>query len=204
MGTDLIAFEKEYWLQNRLVCGIDEAGRGPLCGPIVVCGVVFPKDYYHPLINDSKQLSDKLRKALFMEIIQQAVYYQFEIVTPEEVDRLNVYQATKSAMLKIAMKFGGAILTDAMPLEATIEYQSLIKGDCRSISIAAASICAKVVRDHIMLGYHHLYPQYGYDQHKGYPTPGHLARLKQFGPQAFYRFSYGPVAKAVLQQFDLK
>jgi len=203
MAADRLSFEREYWQQGLMVCGIDEAGRGPLCGPIVVCGVALPIDYHNQAINDSKVLSAKQRTVLFKEIISQAVYYRFEIVSAQLVDQYNVYQATKMAMTKIASQFSGMILTDAMPLDG-IEHLSLIKGDSRSQSIAAASICAKVVRDHIMEGYNHLYPAYGFARHKGYPTKEHLINLRRYGPLPFYRFTYGPVARLSQNQLLLE
>ena len=185
-------FEKKYWLQGREVIGIDEAGRGPICGPLVVCGVSFAAGYFHSEINDSKKLSAAKRKELFKIIIKQAKSYQIKIVPTDIIDKLNIYQATKQAMQEIAAAFSGVVLTDCMPLE-NCEHESLVAGDTRSISIAAASILAKVIRDHIMCGYHVLYPEYGYDSHKGYATRSHIAAVKRLGINHLYRLSFEPI-----------
>ena len=185
-------FEKKYWRQQLEVLGIDEAGRGALCGPLVVCGVSFPRGYFHAEINDSKKLEAGKRKSLFKEIIASAREYHIKIVKRETIDALNVYRATQQAMQEIAERFSGFILTDCMPL-AACDFASLVKGDSRSISIAAASILAKVIRDHIMQGYHLLYPAYGYDQHKGYATKHHLEMIEKHGIINIYRRSFEPV-----------
>lgn len=185
-------FENDYWHNNRFVLGIDEAGRGPICGPLVVCGVCFPIAYKDDEINDSKKLSEKKRKELFLRIIKEAKTYFIKIVSAKEIDRINIYRATQKAMQEIANDFDGVVLTDCMPL-IDVEYHSLVKGDSRSISIAAASILAKVIRDHIMNGYDILYPAYGFKRHKGYPTKLHLEKLDEYGILPIYRFSYKPV-----------
>ena len=173
--------------------GIDEAGRGPLCGPLVVACCILRPNYQNDLINDSKKLTAKKREALFKIIIKDALYYDFRIVSPKEIDELNIYQATKKAMTELALSHETAIvLTDAMPLNADIKHEAMIKGDAKSISIAAASILAKVVRDKIMMGYDILYPQYEFKSHKGYPTKKHLALLEENGLLDIYRMSYGP------------
>ncbi|HET6784698.1 MAG TPA: ribonuclease HII [Erysipelotrichaceae bacterium] len=187
------------WLENDIedviVCGIDEAGRGPLAGPCVVSGVVLPKGYTHPLINDSKQLSEKQRKRCFDDILRDALWVMVITVSPETIDKDNIYQATKNAMKMIA-KFSDAkiILSDAMPFQIEgKEIRDYIKGDSRSISIAAASIIAKVTRDTIMEEYDQLYPEYGFRQHKGYPTKKHVEALHTFGILPIHRLSYEPV-----------
>ena len=185
-------FEQYYWAQNKAVMGIDEAGRGPLCGPLVVCGVSFSPEYRNEEIDDSKKLNPQKRQVLFKEIIHSASEYKIKIITPEEIDRYNIYRATQRAMQDIADEFNGVVLTDCMPLN-NCAYQSIVKGDSRSISIAAASILAKVIRDHIMLAYDLRYPQYGFGRHKGYPTKEHLERIKQYGVLDIYRQSYRPV-----------
>lgn len=201
-GTE---YELTYWSQGQSVVGIDEAGRGPIAGPLVVAGVVFRPGYVHPGIYDSKAISQKKREALFPEIVKEAQAWKIVIVTPEEIDELNIYRATQKAMHTIAMAVDSAgVLTDAMPLPLCRKpVLSIIKGDQKSISIAAASILAKVVRDHIMLGYDHLYPQYGFAAHKGYPTRAHLEAMERYGVLPFYRKSYGPVAKMNQMALDL-
>ena len=146
-------YEKEYWAIDKYVMGIDEAGRGPLCGPLVVACCVLPINYVNDEINDSKQLTEKKRDELFKTIIKDAHYYSFKIVSPKEIDELNIYAATKKAMdeLSKSSNLHEVTLTDAMPLNR-YDVIDIVKGDAKSISIAAASILAKVVRDHIMYG----------------------------------------------------
>lgn len=192
-------YEKAWWNEGKeVIVGIDEAGRGPICGPCVVCAVAFPKDYEHPEIYDSKKLSEKKRKELFHVILKDALEYHIEIVSPKRIDEENIYRATQLANYRLVDKFKhvDGVLTDAMPLpDCPYDVIPLVKGDQKSVSIAAASILAKVIRDHIMAGYDVLYPQYLLTKHKGYPTAQHLALIEQYGVQDFYRFSYGPVKK---------
>lgn len=194
------AYEKAWWEQGRKhIIGIDEAGRGPMAGPLVVAAVSFPVGFAHEEIYDSKKLSEKKRKALFHEIIQCASEYHILIVSPQTIDEQNIYRATQNAMQKLSDMFSvcDGILTDAMPLPlAKQEVISLVKGDQLSVSIAAASILAKVTRDHIMYGYDILYPQYGFAKHKGYPTKAHMEAMHTYGViDKLYRHSYAPVAK---------
>lgn len=189
-------YENLYW--PDLIMGIDEAGRGPLCGPLVVGACVLKPHYQNEMINDSKKLSAKKRAMLFNDIIANALYYDFKIVSPKEIDTLNIYQATKKAMEELAMRFDcQIILSDAMPLNIDKQVYPIIKGDAKSISIAAASILAKVLRDHIMEGYDILYPQYEFCKHKGYPTKRHLQLLEENGILDIYRMSYGPCKKYI-------
>jgi len=195
--SNLLKYEKVFWQMDQLVIGIDEAGRGPLAGPLVVAGVILPIGYDHPEINDSKKLSLKKRNVLYDVIINEAISFDIEIVEPEIIDRLNIYQATKAAMTKIALTLDSQnVLTDAMPLDIDKNIESIIKGDQKSISIAAASILAKVTRDRIMDQYDLIYPQYHFIQNKGYPTRHHLAALETYGRTPIHRMSYAPVAKA--------
>ena len=186
-------YEKEYWAIDKYVMGIDEAGRGPLCGPLVVACCVLPINYENDEINDSKQLTEKKRDELFKTIIKDAHYYSFKIVSPKEIDELNIYAATKKAMdeLSKSSNLHEATLTDAMPLNR-YDVIDIVKGDAKSISIAAASILAKVVRDHIMYGYDVLLPQYEYAKHKGYATKRHLQLMDEYGLNYLYRMSYKP------------
>ena len=186
-------YEQECWANQELVMGIDEAGRGPLCGPLVVACCVMPLGYQNEMINDSKKLSEKKRKLAFKQIIQDALYYNWRIVEPKVIDSLNIYAATKQAMLELSQEYPDVslVLTDAMPLHSAAVIP-LVKGDALSISIAAASILAKVLRDHIMMGYAILYPEYHYEKHKGYPTKLHLALLEEYGISDIYRLSYSP------------
>lgn len=194
-------YENIYWPRGQHVMGIDEAGRGPLCGPVVVACCILPAGYSNDLINDSKKLSEKRRELLFKEIIRDAVFYKWRIVYPKEIDELNIYGATKKAMMELAVSsdIADAVLTDAMPFEGAV---SMIKGDARSISIAAASILAKVLRDHIMYGLDILYPEYEYRKHKGYPTKRHLELIEEYGITKHYRMSYRPCAEAKIRKND--
>ena len=186
-------YEKEYWDRDLYVMGIDEAGRGPLCGPLVVACCVLPINYSNDDINDSKKLTENKRNELFKVIIKEAHYYNFKIVSPKEIDELNIYAATKKAMneLSLSSKLHAVTLTDAMPLNR-YDVVDIVKGDAKSISIAAASILAKVLRDHIMEGYNVLLPQYEYNKHKGYPTKRHLQLMDEYGLNYLYRMSYKP------------
>lgn len=194
--------ETPLWTQYDRVLGMDEAGRGPLCGPLVVAGVIFEAGYQNEAINDSKKLSEKKREALFHQIQRDALAYWIEFVDEETIDRLNIYRATQQAMETIARKAKAQwILSDAMPLPSFDNSEAVVKGDQKSLSIAAASILAKVSRDHYMLELDAKYPQYGLKAHKGYPTRKHLEALEQYGLQPFYRKSYGPVAR-ILEKED--
>ena len=188
-------FEMPFWRDNKVVCGIDEAGRGPLAGPMVVAGVVFPIGYQHSLINDSKQLSEKKRNLLFCEIMRDAVEVIVVVVDEATIDKVNIYQCAKLAMANIAKcSIANAILTDAMPLEVKKDVTSIIKGDTKSISIAAASIIAKVIRDTKMKHLDKLYPEYGFAKHKGYGTKAHLDAISTYGITPIHRRTFAPVA----------
>ncbi|MDO4197683.1 MAG: ribonuclease HII [Erysipelotrichaceae bacterium] len=195
-------YEKIYWDNSQYVMGIDEAGRGPLCGPLVVACCVLPINYQNDDINDSKQLTDKKRRKLFKKITEDAHYYSIKIVMPEEIDRLNIYAATKKAMdeLSVSTNIHSLTITDAMPLgrHGVID---MVKGDAKSISVAAASILAKVVRDSMMEGYNVLYPQYEYNRHKGYGTKRHLELMDEYGLNKLYRMSYRPCKERQLKLF---
>lgn len=188
---DLTHFERPYWKANKRVCGIDEAGRGPLAGPVVVAGVILKPDVFHPDINDSKQTSEKKRNELYQWIIDHAAWIQIRIVNEHIIDQKNIYIATQDAMTEIAFDSqADCVFSDAMPLMLACDFESLIKGDAKSVSIASASIIAKVARDRIMSYYDELYPQYGFKQHKGYPTKLHYQRIKEFGITPIHRQSF--------------
>ena len=191
-------YENLYWDKNQYVIGIDEAGRGPLAGPVVVAGVIFPIGYDSKDIYDSKKLSLKKREELYKVILEDALYYNIQIVDEKDVDKYNIYQATKMANERIVLDSKcQVVLTDAMKLQLeNYTVYPIIKGDQKSCSIAAGSILAKVTRDHIMDEYDTIYPQYGFKKHKGYPTKAHLQALQQFGPCPIHRFSYGPVMES--------
>ena len=191
-------YENLYWDKNQYVIGIDEAGRGPLAGPVVVAGVIFPIGYDSKDIYDSKKLSLKKREELYKVILEDALYYNIQIVDEKDVDKYNIYQATKMANERIVLDSKcQVVLTDAMKLQLeNYTVYPIIKGDQKSCSIAAGSILAKVTRDHIMDEYDAIYPQFGFKQHKGYPTKAHLQALQQYGPCPIHRFSYGPVMES--------
>jgi ribonuclease HII len=195
-------YERQYWENDRYIMGIDEAGRGPLCGPLVVACCVLPINYENEAINDSKQLSEKKRNELFKVIIRDAHHYEFRIVSPEMIDRYDIYHATQRAMdeLSKSTRIHSLTVTDAMPLNR-IDTVSMVKGDAKSISVAAASILAKVLRDHIMMGYDVLYPQYEYRNHKGYGTKRHLELMDQYGINELYRMSFRPCRDRQLKLF---
>ena len=192
----------------NLIVGVDEAGRGPLAGPVVAAACIFPRAYINKEINDSKQLSEKKREELFEIIKKDAIAYGIGIVSAEEIDKINIYEAARKAMnLAIANlkhKFD-MILTDAMPLKGyDVEVIPIIKGDAKALPIAAASIIAKVTRDHMMVELGKQYPEYGFEVHKGYGTKKHMDALKKYGAiKGVHRYTYKPVAKVELCQMSL-
>jgi ribonuclease HII len=194
--------EHQYWLDGRLVLGIDEAGRGPLAGPLSVAGVVFTPGYENPLIYDSKALSERRREELYEQIMEDALYFEILEVSVADIDRYDIYHADQRAMEAIAEEIPcDAVLTDAMPLHIEKPWQALIKGDQKEIAIAAASILAKVTRDRIMVEYDRIYPQYGFARHKGYPTKAHLEAIETYGITPIHRRSFAPVAAQQLKLF---
>ena len=184
--------EHDYWDQNQSVLGMDEAGRGPIAGPLMVAGVIFPKGYQNVLIDDSKKLSEKKREKLFKIIIQDALYYQILVVDEKTIDRKNIYRATQEAMMEIANKAQcDFVLSDAMPLpDIDKPYQAIVKGDQKSLSIAAASIIAKVTRDRLMVEYDKVLPGYDFASNKGYGTKKHIEGLKELGPSPIHRRTF--------------
>ncbi len=181
----------------RRIAGLDEAGRGPLAGPVVAAAVVLPRRCSLPGLDDSKQVSESDRGRLFDEIVRRAMGIGIGSATEAEVDRLNILEATRLAMrralqaLPLSPDF---LLLDAVTLPGlSVSQRAIIKGDGLSCSIAAASIIAKVTRDRLMVEYHRWYPQYNFAEHKGYGTPDHLRLLRQYGPCAIHRCSFAPV-----------
>ena len=197
-----------YSKKIKVIVGVDEAGRGPLAGPVVAAACILSRAYKNKEINDSKQLSEKKREELFEIIKKDAIAYGVGIVSAEEIDKLNIYEATKKAMKEaidnLKIKFD-LILTDAMPLKGfDVEVVPIIKGDAKALPIAAASIIAKVTRDHMMNDLAKKYPEYHFDEHKGYGTSKHMEALKKYGPiKSVHRFSYKPVAKVALQEMNI-
>jgi ribonuclease HII len=196
----LLVEEKLLWKTGYLhIAGIDEAGRGPLAGPVVAAACILPAKFELPGLNDSKQLSESKREKLFQSIKEQALGFAVGSAEPAEIDTLNILQATKLAMkraiedLKIRPHF---LLIDALELpNIKIPQRGIIGGDALSASIAAASILAKVSRDHWMSELHRLYPEYGFDRNKGYGTKEHLEALRRFGPCPLHRRSFAPIGQ---------
>jgi ribonuclease HII len=193
----------------KRIVGTDEAGRGPLCGPVVCAACVLPPDYKNELINDSKKLTEKKRELLFDEIIEHALDYKIIAISPEEIDEINIYEASRKGMtlaIQGLKEKPDYILTDCMPLLEFdgIPQEDLVKGDAKAMCIAAASILAKVTRDRIMAEIDAKYPQYNIKKHKGYPTKEHMELLKKYGPiKGLYRYSYKPVEEASYEQTTL-
>ncbi|MBE6109818.1 MAG: ribonuclease HII [Erysipelotrichaceae bacterium] len=197
-------FEHEAWQEGKLLLGIDEAGRGPLAGPLTVAGVIFEPGYENPEIYDSKGLSEKKRAQLYETIKEDAIWFQIIQVPEADIDRYDIYHADQMAMAKLAMEAPEAVVvTDAMPLdlpERTVFHP--VKGDQKSVSVAAASILAKVTRDRTMEMYDEIYPEYGFAKNKGYPTKAHLEAIEKHGITPIHRRSFGPV-RAVQMKLDL-
>ena len=205
MTSKYYKYESKFWKdKNCLILGLDEAGRGCWAGPLVVAGCMFPNGYHNDALTDSQQLSPKKREELYEQITNDAVAYMVCFVDPDVVDVLNPKMATKDRMLEIIYTFEPTpkvILVDAEELPKThYNVISIIKGDSNSISIAAASILAKVARDRYMNDIAKKYPQYSFHKHKGYGTAAHQQELKNNGPiKNFHRYSYRPV-KEVLKK----
>lgn len=204
----MYSYERDLWSSGlRLVAGFDEAGRGPLAGPVVAAAVILNPDDTIEGLNDSKQLSPKQRAALEQEILRRAVAHVVVVLDEATIDRINIYQASKLAMLRASEQLEPTpqfLLTDAMPLpESGLPFLAIVKGDTLSASIAAASILAKEARDRIMRDYHQIYPEYGFDVHKGYPTPRHLEMLRRYGPCPIHRKTFQPVKGLLTRQETL-
>lgn len=180
-----------------VVAGVDEAGRGPLAGPVSVAAVILPPDLYLPKINDSKKLSAKVREELFDEIQDKAIAVGTALIDAQTIDRVNIYQATINGMYEAIFMLKPEpkkVLIDAVQLDnLPMASESIIRGDAKSASIAAASIIAKVTRDRLMDAYDKQYPEYGFAQHKGYGTAQHIEALKKYGPCPIHRVSFEPV-----------
>lgn len=176
------------------VCGIDEAGRGPLAGPVVAGAVILPEDCEILWLNDSKQLSEKKREALYDEILDKAVAAEVGIVGPGRIDEINILQATYEAMREAVGKLAvrpQVLLNDAVTIPDMDIFQvPIIKGDAKSLSIAAASVLAKVTRDRLMKEYDKLLPEYGFAGHKGYGSAAHIAAIREYGPSAIHRRTF--------------
>ncbi len=178
------------------VLGTDEAGRGPMAGPLVAAAVILPPGLVIPGLNDSKKLSPKKREELYDLIASVAVEVQTEVISVEEIDRINVLEASKKAMRACIEKMRTPVdyvLADAVELELDLPMLGIIKGDAKAAAIAAASIIAKVTRDRLMVSYDEIYPEFGFKKHKGYVTKRHLEMLAKHGPCPLHRRSFAPV-----------
>lgn len=199
---DLWKFEKELFKKNiKNIGGTDEAGRGPLYGPVVAACVVLQEDFKLEGLNDSKKLTEKKRNDYYNYLINNVIY-GVGIVSAEEIDEINIYEASRKAMKiaiekvrkKIKLEY---VLTDAMPIDLDIPVMPIIKGDAKSITIAAASVIAKVTRDKILYDIDKKHPEYGFKNHKGYPTKKHIEAINKYGLIDGYRKTYGPIKKYI-------
>lgn len=185
-------YEVNCWENNKLLLGVDEAGRGPLAGPLVVCGVVLKPNCDYLLFDDSKKMSEKKRFKLLPIIYANSLVVDIEVVSVADIDEHNIYQATKKAMTRIIDRnnLADMVITDAMPIDGNNQVLSLVKGDQKSVSVAAASIVAKCIRDLMMLEIDKIYPYYQFSKHKGYPTKLHYNLIKEFGISEYHRLSF--------------
>ena len=186
-------FENKY-SDLAYIAGLDEAGRGPLAGPVVAAAVILPKDIFLPFLNDSKKVTEKRRDVLFDEIKQNAIAYGIGIVSNTLIDEINILQATYEAMREAINALStrpDILLVDAIHIPGIdIRQVGIVKGDAKSVNIAAASILAKVTRDRLMAEYDKIYPEYGFASNKGYGTAAHIAALKEYGPCEIHRKSF--------------
>ena len=194
--TNLKLIEKDLYKKGfKNICGIDEAGRGPLAGPVVIAGVIMPEDSMIEGINDSKKVSEKKREALYDVIKQEAISYSVAIIGQDVIDEINILNATKNGVTEVIDRLDikpDLIVIDALEHINTrgIPYESIIKGDAKCYNIAAASILAKVTRDRIMREWDAIYPQYGFIKHKGYGTKMHIEAIQKYGLCPIHRKSF--------------
>lgn len=203
MEVDLYNNEKKLWNSGyENIAGCDEAGRGPLFGPVVAASVILPHDFVLEGLNDSKKLSEKKREKYFPIIMEKALAVSVSVVEADEIDKINIYEASRQGMLRATNSLKvkpDYIITDAMPLDGftSVPHEAIIKGDAKSITIAAASVIAKVTRDRIMYEIDKVHPEYEFKKHKGYPTKKHLELIEKYGIIDGYRRTYGPVKKYI-------
>ncbi|WP_042356651.1 ribonuclease HII [Bacillus rubiinfantis] len=184
----------------QLIAGVDEVGRGPLAGPVVVAAVILPADFYLPGIDDSKKLSVKKREEFADIIRKEAISISTSMIHANEIDEINIYEATKKAMKSAVASLHTApefILIDAMKLDLPYPSESIIKGDAKSVSIAAASIIAKTTRDHFMEEISQSFPDYGFQHHMGYGTKEHLEAIQKYGITPYHRRSFAPIKELI-------
>lgn len=201
-------YEKQYYSKTiKYIAGCDEAGRGCLLGPVVAGAVILPKNFKCDLINDSKQLTEKQREDAYQIIKENAIAWAVAEVSPEEIDQINILNASRKAMVMALEKLNhqiDMILTDAVKMQTDLPFEAIIHGDAKAMCIAAASIMAKVTRDHICYELDKKYPDYQIAKHKGYGTKLHMELLKKYGPiKGLYRFSYAPVKAFTIEKIKL-
>lgn len=198
----MLDFEDQYYNDTiKVIVGIDEAGRGPLCGPVVAACCVLKKGYKNENINDSKKLSEKKRDAIYKEIIENCVDYGVGIVDAQRIDEINILNATKEAMIMALKNLHieyDLVLVDAVKLDIDKPLIPIIKGDAKCECIAAASIIAKVTRDNILKEYAKKYPEYGFEKHKGYGTKAHIEAIHKFGViEGWHRMTFAPIKSII-------
>ncbi|WEV71591.1 ribonuclease HII [Lactobacillus sp. ESL0785] len=190
-------YERQFWSKGQLVAGVDEVGRGPLAGPVVTAAVIIDENFDLIDVNDSKKLSPKKRLQLYPQILKEAVSIAIGVKSAAVIDKINIYEADRLAMAQAVNNLDcrpDILLVDAMNVPVALPQVSLIKGDAKSNSIAAASIVAKVFRDQLMADYDQIYPEYQFAHNAGYGTSDHLAALKKYGPTPIHRKTFAPVS----------
>ncbi|MEH7110907.1 ribonuclease HII [Neobacillus niacini] len=194
---EMNVFENKWRAKGyQFIAGVDEVGRGPLAGPVMAAAVILPKNFYLPGIDDSKKLSEKKRNEYAEIIRKEAIAYSVAEVDAGEIDTFNIYEATKKAMKTAVVSLSQnpeVLLIDAMKLETPFIFESIIKGDAKSVSIAAASIIAKVARDHLMAKIGDDFPEYGFQNNMGYGTKEHISAIQKYGITPYHRKSFAPV-----------
>ena len=203
-----LEYEQQYYSDEiQYIVGCDEAGRGCLLGPVVAGAVILPKDFKCDLINDSKQLSEKQREEAYQIIKDNAIAWAVAEISAEEIDKINILNASRNAMIMAMNKLNhkyDMILTDAVKMQTELPFEAIIHGDAKAMCIAAASIMAKVTRDHICYELDKKYPEYQIAKHKGYGTKLHLEMLEKYGPvKGLHRFSYAPIKKFLYENLKL-
>ena len=204
----MLDYEQQYYSDDiQYIVGCDEAGRGCWLGPVVAGAVILPRDFKCDLINDSKQLNEKQREEAYEIIKKNAIAWAVAEVSAEEIDQINILNASRKAMVMAMEKLNhriDMILTDAVKISTPLPFEAIIHGDAKAMCIAAASIMAKVTRDHICYELDKKYPEYAIAKHKGYGTKLHMEKLKEFGPKkGLYRFSYRPIKAFLVEKINL-
>ena len=204
---DLYKYEKELWSKGfEFIAGVDEVGRGPLVGPVVTACVILPKDFKLDGLTDSKKLTEKKREEYYDYIVNHCISYATGECSPEEIDEYNILEATKIAMTRAIdkvnqnKKIDYVLIDGNMKFNFDYKYESIVKGDSKSISIAAASVVAKVTRDRMLIELDKKYPMYGFKDHKGYPTKKHIDAIMKYGLIDGYRKTYAPIKDIIKEK----